>query len=41
MILCHEEHKLGKFWGACNDVKVELDACFRIEKEKKRDNNLV
>ena len=31
---------LGKFVGACNSVKSEMDRCFRKEKEEKRDINL-
>lgn len=41
LINCHEEHKLGKFVGACNDVKAEMDWCFRAEKEEKRSANMV
>jgi len=40
LVACHEQHKLGKWFGACNDVKAELDWCFRKEKELKRDANL-
>ena len=32
---------IGKFFGACNDAKAELDKCFRAEKEAKRKLNLV
>ena len=28
---CHDDHPIAKFWGVCNDVKYELDACFRAE----------
>ena len=28
---CHEEHPVAKFWGACNELKYELDNCFRNE----------
>ena len=37
---CHKEHSLSKFWGACNDVKIKLDACFRKQKEYKSKVNL-
>lgn len=38
---CHEEYKVGKWFGACNSVKDELDWCLRKEKETKRDLNLL
>ena len=28
-----------KYAGACNDMKVELDNCFRAEKERARKQN--
>jgi hypothetical protein len=31
----------GKFFGACNQVKADMDRCFRAEKERKRAANLV
>jgi COX assembly mitochondrial protein 2 len=37
---CHEEHKWGKFFGKCNDIKAQLDQCFKREKEEMRDENL-
>jgi COX assembly protein 2 len=40
LIDCHEEHKWGKFLGACNDIKAEMDWCFKEEKEEKRLKNL-
>jgi hypothetical protein len=40
LIRCHEENKIGKFFGACNQAKVELDKCFKIEKEQCRQENL-
>jgi hypothetical protein len=40
LVACHEEHKLGKWFGACNDVKAELDECFKREKIEKRKENL-
>ena len=40
LILCHEENKIGKFFGACNDVKAELDWCFKMEKDVIRKENL-
>lgn len=27
---CHEEHKVAKWWGYCNDAKTALDRCFRV-----------
>lgn len=35
--LCHAENPYAKFWGACNDTKAAMDACFRKEKEMRRD----
>jgi len=26
---CHKEKSFGKFFGACNDYKSELDQCYR------------
>ena len=40
LVACHEENKWGKFLGSCNDVKAQLDACFKSEKEEKRAANL-
>ena len=40
LIRCHDEYKIGKFFGACNQAKVELDQCFRIEKDQVRQENL-
>ena len=37
---CHRDHSLSKFWGACNDAKTKLDACFRKQKDFKRKVNL-
>ncbi len=28
---CHEDHPVQKFFGVCNDLKIELDRCFREE----------
>jgi len=28
---CHEDHPVQKFFGACNDLKIQLDKCFREE----------
>mmetsp|Transcript_32963 Transcript_32963/g.55546 ORF Transcript_32963/g.55546 Transcript_32963/m.55546 type:complete len:82 (+) Transcript_32963:100-345(+) len=39
LIKCHEDHSIGKFFGACNDVKAALDACFKEEKEERRIQN--
>ena len=30
LVRCHEENKVSKFWGACNDSKHALDMCFRV-----------
>ena len=38
---CHEESKWGKWVGACNSIKEELDWCLRKEKEAVRDANLI
>jgi COX assembly protein 2 len=40
LIQCHEDHKIGKWFGACNDAKYEMDKCFREEKEQKRKANM-
>ena len=37
---CHAAHPAGKFWGACNDQKAAMDACFKAEKDEKRRENL-
>lgn len=31
---------VGKWFGACNQLKSDLDECFFLEKEMKRSNNL-
>ena len=36
---CHAQNQYAKFWGACNDAKVELDWCFRREKDTVRKAN--
>ncbi|CAM6017358.1 unnamed protein product [Sphagnum balticum] len=36
---CHEDHPFQKFFGVCNDLKIELDRCFREEKAEKRKVN--
>lgn len=33
LVKCHENMKLMKFFGACNDIKAELDLCFKKEKD--------
>lgn len=38
---CHNEYKVGKWFGACNSVKAALDTCLRHEKDTKRDANLI
>lgn len=30
LMACHEENPYGKFFGACNDLKVALDSCFVV-----------
>eukprot|EP00904_Undaria_pinnatifida_P008686 jgi/Undpi1/4948/HiC_scaffold_19.g08300.m1 len=37
---CHEENPYGKFFGACNELKLALDKCFAMEKEQKRKQNM-
>ena len=37
---CNPILSVGKFLGVCNSLKVELDNCFRAEKEMKRKENL-
>ena len=41
LVQCHKDYEIGKFFGACNDIKSEMDKCFRMEKEEKRQANLV
>ena len=41
LVRCHEEYQIGKFFGACNQAKVELDKCFKMEKEQVKQVNLV
>ncbi|PIN17853.1 hypothetical protein CDL12_09483 [Handroanthus impetiginosus] len=36
---CHLDHPVGKFFGKCTDLKIELDQCFRQEKAVKRKAN--
>ncbi|KAL9678340.1 hypothetical protein QQ045_016184 [Rhodiola kirilowii] len=36
---CHADHPLGKFFGQCTDLKIQLDRCFRQEKAVKRKAN--
>ena len=40
LIECHDSNVYGKFWGACNDQKAAMDACFKAEKDEKRRENL-
>ncbi|GMI20099.1 hypothetical protein TeGR_g8990 [Tetraparma gracilis] len=37
---CHSLHPYAKFRGACNDEKLDLDLCFRAEKDRRRRSNL-
>ena len=39
MVNCHENNKVAKFWGVCNDAKAELDWCFRLEKNSRQKKN--
>jgi len=39
LLKCHEDHAIGKFFGACNERKRELDRCFKLEKERRRAAN--
>lgn len=41
LVACHEEHKMGKFFGHCNDQKADMDICFRAEKEEARYANMM
>ena len=36
LVECHDANVYGKFWGACNDQKAAMDACFKAEKDEKR-----
>ena len=40
LVECHDANVYGKFWGACNDQKAAMDACFKAEKDEKRRENL-
>ena len=40
LVACHDNNVYGKFWGACNDQKAAMDACFKAEKDEKRRENL-
>ena len=40
LVACHDANVYGKFWGACNDQKAAMDACFKAEKDEKRRENL-
>mmetsp|Transcript_35654 Transcript_35654/g.110395 ORF Transcript_35654/g.110395 Transcript_35654/m.110395 type:complete len:85 (-) Transcript_35654:126-380(-) len=40
LVKCHDENPSAKFWGACNDAKAAMDACFKLEKDEKRRANL-
>ena len=40
LVKCHQENSFGKFFGACNEVKAEMDRCFKAEKEEKRRANM-
>ena len=40
LVACHNEHSIGKWFGACNQLKNDLDECFFMEKEIKRRANL-
>ncbi|BBN13427.1 hypothetical protein Mp_6g03370 [Marchantia polymorpha subsp. ruderalis] len=36
---CHDDHPYTKFFGVCTDLKIQLDKCFKAEKEVKRKAN--
>lgn len=36
---CHEEHKIGKFFGKCNDLKYQLSKCFAEDTKERRRKN--
>lgn len=36
---CHEEHKIGKFFGKCNNLKFQLSKCFAEETKERRRKN--
>lgn len=38
MFLNNDIH-VAKYFGACNEFKTALDACFRLEKEERRQLN--
>ena len=40
LVKCHQENTFGKFIGACNDIKAQMDHCFKAEKEEKRRANM-
>jgi COX assembly protein 2 len=40
LVSCHDDNPIGKFFGVCNDVKIQLDKCFKAEKEEKRQKNM-
>lgn len=35
LMACHEENPYGKFFGACNDLKLALDSCFKVRQDVK------
>lgn len=38
---CHEENKLKKFMGACNDIDREVLKCLKAERLRRRANNRI
>lgn len=40
LVTCHKENSFGKFFGACNEIKAQMDHCFKMEKEEKRRVNM-
>eukprot|EP00029_Vermamoeba_vermiformis_P004601 TRINITY_DN15154_c0_g1_i1.p1 TRINITY_DN15154_c0_g1~~TRINITY_DN15154_c0_g1_i1.p1 ORF type:complete len:111 (+),score=24.11 TRINITY_DN15154_c0_g1_i1:25-333(+) len=37
---CHQENQVGKFFGACNDLRTELDKCLYEEYLQSKQKNL-
>ena len=39
LLACHKNFPFTKFMGACNELKTNLDACFKMEKRRMRKAN--